>query len=108
MPLYTSLTKTVVAGSIIAATALAVSAPAAAQPKGCGDRAEMVAHLAKKYQEQPTAFGLQSDGKVVEIFSSKDSGSWTILISTPNGTSCLASTGHAWQPVAGRPLKPNA
>ena len=87
-------------GTVLAAIALTSSYTAAqAQRSACGDREKMVAHLAKKYEEQPIALGLQTDGRVLEVFSSKTSGSWTILVSTPDGFACLASSGEAWQPI---------
>tara|TARA_R110002167_G_scaffold160577_3_gene356635 strand:- start:940 stop:1251 length:312 start_codon:yes stop_codon:yes gene_type:complete len=61
----------------------------------CGPRDNMVKHLATKYLEKQVAMGLNVQGDLVEIFSS-DKGDFTILLSKPNGTSCVATTGHNW------------
>ena len=70
---------------------------ASANNSRCGQRDKLVEHLAQKYREQPTSMGLQSDGHVLEVFSSRDSGTWTILVSRPDGISCIAIAGEGWQ-----------
>lgn len=55
----------------------------------------MVQHLAKKYGEKQVAMGLAVTGQLVEVFSA-DKGTFTVLLSTPDGTSCVATTGHNW------------
>lgn len=63
---------------------------------GC-HRHDFIANmLANKYQEHPIAFGLDSDGGMVEIFTSPDGGTWTILVTGPNGQSCIVSAGRNW------------
>lgn len=61
----------------------------------CGPREELVLRLWNKWQEAQIAHGLVNDGRLVEVFVSKE-GSWTILISDPNGRSCAASAGKNW------------
>tara|TARA_Y100000031_G_C8177535_1_gene364822 strand:+ start:176 stop:370 length:195 start_codon:yes stop_codon:yes gene_type:complete len=39
---------------------------------------------------------LASSGAVLEVLASKG-GTWTILVTQPNGTSCVVATGEAWQ-----------
>jgi len=37
-------------------------------------------------------------GQVLELFASS-SGSWTMVVTTPNGTSCLIAAGENWDVV---------
>ncbi len=55
----------------------------------------MIEHLGKYYQEAPIALGLMQDGRVLEILASAD-GTWTVLITKPNGMSCAMAWGKAW------------
>jgi len=54
----------------------------------CGMRADIVGKLSKDFREAPMAVGLVDQSAVVEIFVS-DVGTWTILATRPDGTSCL-------------------
>ena len=79
--------------------------PAAAQTPmqvDCNWRAEVIAHLAKKYGEQPVASGVTSSGGLVELLTSPGGATWTIIVSTPNGTACLVGAGEGWRLVLPR------
>src|SRR5262245_32848661 len=67
----------------------------AASPK-CGPRTEVRSQLAQKYSEAPAAIGLASAGALIEVLTSDDGSTWTILVSRPNGTSCLVAAGEEW------------
>ncbi|HEX9703182.1 MAG TPA: hypothetical protein VGA19_10040 [Rhodospirillales bacterium] len=73
----------------------------------CGSHEAVVKTLNGKYAEKPVSMGLANNGTVVEVLSSED-GSWTIVMTTPNGVSCLLAAGDYWQSlpekVAGRTL----
>ncbi len=77
----------------LVATALAL--PAMAQTV-CGDRAKFLNHLSRSYSEAPQAMGLISNGAILEVLVSKD-GSWTIIVTRPNGLSCIMAAGEAWE-----------
>ncbi len=83
------------AAALFIATA---SLPAAAQQQRCTKRPDIVRHLAKKFSETPVAIGLSGSGGVVEVLSS-ESGSWTIIITMPDGNSCLIAAGENWEHV---------
>ena len=65
-----SVTVRILPALALAFGASAYTGTAMADASRCGDRERMVAHLANKYKEQPTAIGLQNDGQILEIFSS--------------------------------------
>ena len=75
---------------------LAFSSTAQAQMV-CGARGEIIAQLEKKYGETRRSVGLQQGRGVVEIYASKNTGSWTILVTDTRGKSCLMAAGEAFQ-----------
>ncbi len=71
--------------------------PAHAQGASCADRNLIVERLSTKYGETRQSAGLNQNNGMVEVFASNDTGTWTILVTMPNGTSCLMAAGKAWQ-----------
>lgn len=94
--------RTVGASILAIAMLLVISAtlgPAAGQTaprKACTTRSEVAERLAGDYAEAPVAVGLASSGAVVEVFTSTDGSTWTIIVTRPEGTSCLVAAGEAW------------
>ena len=72
--------------------------PATAQQQqlACANRDEMVNTLSSRYREAPRAIGLASPSAIIEVFTSK-SGTWTILLTKPDGASCIVSAGDNWE-----------
>ena len=84
---------------MVAATAAPGTVYAQGQAQGppmCGDRSEVVSALAQRYAETPISVGLSNTGHILEILTSTN-GSWSILITGPNGRSCLVAAGDSWQ-----------
>ena len=86
----------IVSFGLVALVAI-VSFPVAAQQLACNERTEIIRQLDKDYAEKSTAIGLANNGGVVEVMTSKTDGSWTIIITLPDGTSCLIAAGHSWE-----------
>ncbi len=72
----------------------------------CQPRPAFVEHLKEKYDEQPAAFGLNNDGRLLEMFATPDGKTWTLLITDARGTSCVVTSGENWQKAAPKLLKP--
>ena len=79
------------------AALLLVSSAALAEVP-CGKRDQIIDWLAAKYKEEPVATGISSKGALLEVLSSQDGDTWTILLTAPNGTTCVVDTGQSWQP----------
>lgn len=62
----------------------------------CGDRNDLMAQLKDRYKETPTGIGMTGQGAVVELITSEQ-GSWTLVLTYPNGRSCLMATGEGWE-----------
>ena len=82
---------------LLAAALLCWAVPATAYSPGCALRAEVLAQLAKEYDEAPVAVGLANNGVLVEILAAPGRVTWTIIVSQPNGMSCLLAAGNDWQ-----------
>ncbi len=62
----------------------------------CEERDAIVASLEKTYSEAPVSMGLGSNGAIIEVFASP-SGSFTIILTRPNGLTCVMSAGELWE-----------
>ena len=83
------------APALIAVSVLLMGSPAAtAEPAGCAARSIALNHLSSRYAETPVAMGLTNNGAMMEILSSKSGKSWTIILTMPNGVTCLVSAGE--------------
>ena len=63
----------------------------------CGKRADILRQLGEKYGETRRSMGLSEGQGVVELYASEETGSWTILLTTPRGVSCMMAAGQAFQ-----------
>jgi len=103
-------------GSTLAFTAalilglIAASAEGAAQQVPCYQRDDVLGHLAQKYRELPVAVGVTNRGSLVEVLSTGDGKTWTIIISSPDGEACMVAAGEGWHalPRADAPDGPQA
>lgn len=73
----------------------ATVAVAQADPK-CGDRETLITELGQKFGEHLEAGGLTGPTKLLEIWSSDETGSWTILQTDADGQSCIVASGSDW------------
>ena len=73
---------------------------AAADTKACIDREAAIRHLQGKFSEVPAALGLTNAGEMLEVFTSDEGRSWTMLLTTPDGNTCLVATGEGRKTVA--------
>lgn len=80
--------------ALVALVAAFFIVPALAQSV-CGARDKIVKRLVDSYQESRHAMGLAANGNLVEIFVA-ESGSWTVLITRPDGPTCVAGVGEDW------------
>ena len=72
---------------------------AAADTKACTDREAAIRHLGGKFLEAPVAMGLTNTGEVLEVLTSDAGRSWTMLVTMPNGNTCLVAAGEAWKTI---------
>ena len=91
--------RTFLAG-LIAVSGLLISVSGASAQMLCKERSEVLDKLSNSYSEAPVAMGLASNGAVLEVLTSAEGEqTWTILITQPNGISCVMATGEGWTDV---------
>ena len=87
-----------IASVVVAGLISGIATQAVAQGgASCANRDLIVDRLETKYGERRQSAGLNQNNGMVEIFASDDTGTWTILVTMPNGMSCLMAAGKAWQ-----------
>ncbi len=70
-----------------------------AQALGCAKREQVVERLKTRYSEELTGGGLQATQTaqtIVEVWASKETGTFTVILTTPEGLSCIVATGTDW------------
>lgn len=77
---------------------MAATAPPA-HAMNCAERGTVVERLKLHYSEALTAGGLQANSNtttVVEVWTSTESGTFTVIITNPQGVSCVVAAGTDW------------
>jgi len=95
-------------GTSIVTLVLLLGANAARAQPACASHEAVSKQLEQRYAEVPVAMGLADSGKLLQVFASADGASWTVVLTRPDGTSCVAAAGRYWQPVTPKPLGPEA
>jgi hypothetical protein len=83
--------------AILGAT-IALGASSAGAQSSCGPREQLVRLLADQYKEDPIGIGLAQPGQVMEVFASSN-GSWTMIMTMPDGKACMIAAGDNWEMV---------
>ena len=99
MPYIPLLVRASIAVALLGATPQAKAE--GGQP--CAERAEVVRKLEERFGETLRSVGLHQGDGVVEVYSSEATGTWTILMTRPDGMSCLLAAGELWEQDA-RPI----
>ncbi len=95
------------ATAVALALLLAVGAPASAAPL-CASHKKVVEQLANGFSEVPIAIAITSGGNVIEVFSRGDRATWTIVMTKPDGKSCMVAAGETWESLPELPSGPEA
>ncbi len=84
--------------SLLATAAILPPAGAAADaPKVCSEHNKVLGKFAEVYKENRVAGGLTRDGRLVEVLSTDDGRTWTIVVSKPDGETCVIMAGEGWR-----------
>ncbi len=79
------------------------SALAQQVPGLCGDRRDMQAELAQNFDQRPVGSAVVGSSVLVELMMS-DSGSWSLLLSFLDGSSCLVDQSGAGERLPPAPF----
>lgn len=89
---------------LMLALGLALLWSCAAHAQMCRDRAGLVESLKASFGEVPAGMGSTGNGAVIELLASPK-GSWSMIISMPDGRACLIATGDGWESFPPKPGK---
>lgn len=79
------------------AALVTTASPAAGQmPPPCGPSRAIADMLARDHGEAVTGGGIDAAGRLLRIFANLDTGTWTAVVSTTEGLSCIVSSGKDW------------
>ena len=73
----------------------------------CGHRDAVLA-LMERFGERLQSAGVTSGGYLAEAYANPDSGTWTWLLTRPDGLTCLWSAGQGWRRAPGGAGGPEA
>ncbi len=90
-----------------AGLALVSTSVAMAQPQ-CDQRDSVLQVLEQKYKEAPVALGVTHNGGLVEVLSTGNGTTWSIIVTTPEGMSCLVAAGEGWRAMQQASVDPGA
>lgn len=95
--------KRTLTSAAVSAAILAGLPGAAAANIQCGAREQVVDRLASTYGESRRGFGLAGNQTLMEVFASDETGSWTITITSADGTTCLMASGEFFETLTPAP-----
>jgi hypothetical protein len=93
MPKASLLVRAAVALGLAAGTPVAEAQTRSA----CAERTLVVERLAERYGETLQSMGLHQNNAVLEVYASEETGTWTILVTSPDGNACLLAAGKMWE-----------
>jgi len=67
------------------------------RPVRCIPRDKMGQLLGERYQEFVVSMGLANNGAMLEVFTTDNGSTWSIVMTTPNGCSRLLGSGELWE-----------
>jgi hypothetical protein len=94
---HASAVATFSAVLLLGAIASNHAAAADQQVAACGPHTDVVKALGDKFHETQSAMALTSAGTLLEVLTADDGATWTIIVSRPDGLSCVVAAGQNWQ-----------
>jgi hypothetical protein len=71
-------------------------ANAETEARACIPYPELRKALQGKYGESPIAFGVHANGSLMQVFASDAGDTWTVVMTSPKGISCIVAGGSNW------------
>jgi hypothetical protein len=87
---------------ILAAAFTVAAAPSHAELR-CFPRADILTFLADQHGESRQTIGMDGQGSVVEMFANVESGTWTLVVTFPDGRTCVVTSGTHFEWIDAEP-----
>jgi len=75
----------------------AVTFPAHGQQMPCGPRDDILAALGTAAREQPEGVGLSHRGYILQLMTSDNRRTFSLVAVYPNGRACVVDAGQGWE-----------
>lgn len=92
-----TVTALTLAGSLVTHPAMAQN------QRNCAPRDVVLQRLEQDYGETRQSIGLASRGAMIETHASRETGTWTITVTMPNGITCLIASGQSFEALVDGP-----
>jgi hypothetical protein len=99
--------KSLLIGAAVSAVTLSLFSATVSAAPPCEARSKLIEQLAQKYKETSVAMGL-ANGKLLEVLTNATGDTWTIIVTSPEGLSCLVATGEGWRKLELAAQEPQA
>ena len=63
----------------------------------CEQRRTVLQYLSSRYEEKPVAMGVAENGGLIEVLTSRTGNTFTIVVTSPDGKTCMVAAGEDWQ-----------
>ena len=71
--------------------------PAYAQNPNCAPPQVVVERLVNGYGERRVSIALGAGGTLVETWANLQSGTWTVVVTQPDGLACMVASGQSFE-----------
>ena len=75
----------------------AIGTAETSEGSNCGQRNTVLDYLSAKYSEKPVAMGIAANGGLIEVLTSKEGSTFTIIVTMPQGETCMVAAGESWE-----------
>lgn len=72
----------------------------------CGQRTTVLDYLSARYSEKPVAMGVAANGGLIEVLTSIEGTTFTIIVTMPEGETCMVAAGESWESLPAGLAKP--
>ena len=79
-----------------------IISPAKSADLECAARDRLAKQLQVEFSELPTGVGVTPAGTLIELWKAVGGETWTLMVSLPNGTSCIVGSGNNWMPMTSK------
>lgn len=79
---------------VMSLLALTTCTPAFAQSNGCSETNNLTSILENDWEEYTRMVGLLPNGNLLSVLVNEDTGTFTVIESSPQGISCLRTAGN--------------
>lgn len=88
--------------AIVLAAPVSLQGAEDADDGNCGKRNLVLNYLSSKYSEKPIAMGVAANGGLIEVLTSSEGSTFTIIVTMPEGQTCMVAAGDGWEslPIA--------